>query len=170
MDIQTAKYWFTKTSVLTRQRKCKKEKQEVLDQTQYLASSSSLPQRLWHIIHQIDKIPGCKVCKSPVSWDRRYKHYKKYCGSPKCPNSDPDIIKKKLSNTDVKAAVKKRQQTNKQKYGHSNYLASDKGKQDVQIAFDNQTTEQKNKRYNTVKKSRLQTQRTKYGVDNILLT
>lgn len=167
MDIKTALYWFDKTNILVRQIKFKHEKQEVLDQTQYLPHNASMPQRLWHIIHQTEKIPGCKICQSPVSWNRRLTQYKTYCGDPKCPNIDPDVIERKRAKLDYKEITKKRQQTCKEKYGHTNYLASEAGKIVVKDSFDTQTPKQKKQRYNKATQSRQKTIKEKYGVNNI---
>lgn len=167
MDKETALNWFNKTNVLSRYSKFKREKQEVINQTDYLPKSASLPQRLWHIIHEITDIPGCKTCQKPVSWDRRFKRYKTYCGNPKCPNVDPDIISQKQSKTDYEKAAQKRHETCIKKYGHSNYLASEQGKQAVKRAFIAQTQSDKKKRYEKVANSRTKTLQDKYGVSNI---
>lgn len=120
--------WFPRTRELTKNKNNRELCKQVFQETSFLPVNASTPQRLWHIIYQTSSVPLCKMCVSQVSWDKRYKQYKTYCGSPKCVNNDPDIKRTKQINTNYKAAVEKRSNTNLVKYGHSNFLASSKGK------------------------------------------
>lgn len=137
MNPETAQQWFNNTSQLTRKKIYVSIVNEIKQQTKFLPQNSSLPQRLWHIINQTQTIPQCKTCKADVSWDRRYKKYKTFCGNPKCPNIDLDIITNKIQKTDYTSATLKRKNTNLARYGHSNFLASDIGKQQIQISKEN---------------------------------
>ena len=142
-------------------------KQLFIVETDFLPPTSSMPQRLWHIINATHTIPKCKTCgDSNVSWDRRYKHYKQFCGNPRCVSTNPDIINQKRLNTDYKSAVNARQQTNQSKYGHTNYLCSDVGKKQIKVAYDTQTNKQKKDRYQRTTDQRLSTIQQKYNVNN----
>lgn len=159
MDTEEAKYWFDKTSELSKFNKHKSIVNQIKQQTEFLPNNSSLPQRLFHIIHQTDNIPGCKTCGDPVSWDHRYKRYKTYCGDPACPGKDPDIIQQKKEKTDYTSATEKRKQTNLERYGHTNYLATEKGKEQTKHFL----VEYKDK----LKQVREHTCLEKYGVKNV---
>jgi hypothetical protein len=165
MDCTEAQHWFNNTTELSKFKKHKQLVVDIINQTDWLPVSSSLPQRLWHIINSTTTIPSCKTCQVvPVSWDRRYKQYKIYCGNPACPNLDPVITHQKKLHSNYTAAVSKRQQTNISKYGHTNYLASDSGKQ--------QTHTTKQEKYgddyiHQEKETREATCLQKYGVKNV---
>lgn len=164
LDKQTAIEWFSNTRDLVRLKSLRSVYQELIDQTQYLANDASAPQRLWHVIEGTDMTPGCKTCKAPVSWDRRAKQYKTYCGNPRCPNVDPDIIVKKQAAIDKEASLIKRQRTNLQRYGVENYLTTTQAKQLAASARevarqDPAVIEQ----HSTRLRERI---KTKYGVDN----
>jgi hypothetical protein len=116
--------WFDRTRELSKLKQHKPQVKEIIKQTQYLPTNSSLPQRLHHIITEIKTLPTCKLCNSPVSWDRRYRRYKTYCGKKVCVSSDPDIVAIKKQNTNYKESVDKRRATNLNRYGVTNYLAS----------------------------------------------
>ena len=134
MTKEEALKWFDNTRDLSKQSKHKVKLTELLTDTSYLPEKSSLPQRLWHIINSTTEIPGCKTCGSSVSWDRRFKRYKTFCGNPRCPNIDPDVVERKIKKVDFGAAKRKRQLTNLDRYGHTNYLASSVGKEDARKA------------------------------------
>lgn len=127
INIEQACEWFDNSATLVKSNKYKTVVADIINQTSFLPNDVSLPQRLYHIINNTSTIPGCKTCSKPVSWNRRYKRYNTYCGNSACPNHDPDVIAKKLEHTDYNKATKKRQQTNIERYGVSNYLASQQG-------------------------------------------
>ena len=129
---EEASNWFLKTTELSKFSKNKPIVIQIIEQTSFLTEPVSLPQRLWHIINDSVNIPICKICNNPVSWDRRYKIYKTYCGNPKCVNNDPDVINKKKQNSNYQEQKINRQKTCLEKYGHTNYLASDLGKQRIE--------------------------------------
>jgi len=169
MDIETAKFWWKTSSLLVRKKEHAHIKNDVITSTDFLPENSSMTQRLWHIIHATQEIPGCRTCGDKVSWDRRNKEYKKYCGNPRCPNIDPQIIEIKKNKTDYDKAAKKRKETNLEKYGTTNFLASDLGKSKVRQKFNDQPTEKKKQRYKTATETRKETILKKYGADNISL-
>lgn len=159
-----AQEWFNNTRELTKRKEHRQTLDTVLRITNFLGDAASLPQRLWHIIHQTENIPGCKMCESQVAWDRRYKRYKTYCSNPKCPNTDPEILQAKTTKTNYAAAVSKRQATNQAKYGHTNYLATEQGKTKAIISKkrvygDDYATQEREKREATML--------ARYGVRNI---
>ncbi len=99
----------------------------IRQQTSFLPSNAVYRQRLWHIMHDTTQTPGCKTCGKPVSWHPEKHHYKTFCGNPRCPNIDADVLANK-QRPDPSIAVAKRRKTNMQRYGASNYLASSEGK------------------------------------------
>lgn len=131
MTDEEAKNWFNNTRALSKEKQHRAAHQDVILSTSYLPECSSLPQRLWHIIHNTKVVPGCKICSTPVSWDKRYRLYKTYCGNPQCPNVDSVVNDKKRAHTDYNTSKSRRQQTNVNRYGHTNYLASTTGRIDA---------------------------------------
>ena len=128
---EQAAQWFDNTTVLQKFKANRSIVTTIKEQTSQLPEQASLPQRLFHIINGIHDVPLCKTCTTAVSWDRRYRKYKTFCGNPKCYKSDPDVIKRMLaSRTEegTRRSVDKRRATNISKYGTTNFLASDAGK------------------------------------------
>lgn len=76
--------------------KTKKYKQIVND-TAYLSTSSSIRQRLWHLKHNTSKIPTCAQCDSPVRWEKDTQQYRTYC-SIQCQGSS-DVVKSNRKQT-----------------------------------------------------------------------
>lgn len=148
-------------------------KQQVIEQTNFLPTNSSLQQRLWHIIHG-DNLPICSApsCSILVKWKTDKKQYNKYC-CVQCASKDPIKVQSgmlwKQSPQMLIAATKKgtqaRKITNLNKFGHTNYLASAQGKHSTQQYrllhpyTQNDITQRTNKR--------ISTWQLKYGVQNI---
>jgi hypothetical protein len=103
------------------------------------------------------------MCPDIVSWDRRFRQYKTYCGNPRCPNTDPEVTAIKKSKSDYEQQRLTRQQTNLRKYGHTNYLASSSGKIVASANRPNPTHQQRKSR----KEHRENTIVSKYGVQNV---
>lgn len=99
-----------------------------------------------HIINNgITITPTCPICGKHTKWLVALKRYADHC-SLKCSNNDEKVQDKarQSASLTVSDAAAKRKQTNLERYGHTNYLASEQGK-------------------NTI----TETLRNKYGVDNI---
>lgn len=127
---EVAQEWFLKTTELRRFKKHREFVKQIEEQTKFL-ETDMLPQRLWHIIHQTEDNPKCKTCREgDVNWDHRHRQYKTYC-SRRCWMTCPDVQKKVehiwQDPEMVEQRRKKRQQTNLERYGHTNYLASREG-------------------------------------------
>ena len=134
MDKHAAEHWWSRARDLVKSKSNRSTLADLITQTEFLGDGASVPQRLWHVINETTVVPGCKTCSAPVSWDHRYKTYKKYCGNPRCPGVDPDIIAKKLSAADSAASVKKRRATNLERYGVTNYLCAPAGRSQAATA------------------------------------
>lgn len=64
--------------------------QELLHATDYLPSTATVKQRLWHIIHETP-VPKCKICnKNNVTWNKNKQCYNEYCDIS-CRNKDPQF-------------------------------------------------------------------------------
>ena len=104
-------------------------------------------QIIWHLLHNIDKIPTCIECNNQVKWSTK-SDYQNYC-SVKCSNSS-DNIKNKKKQTLIK------------NYGVDNPNKSEKIKNKIRktkiILYDNEN-------YNNRKKAQ-QTCLERYGVDH----
>lgn len=89
----------------------------------YYDDSDSISETVYRIVHNIDTHPVCKICGKPIKFKNRFA---KYC-SPKCRNTDPEIIAKNSAGVSksLKAAYlergeeikKKRAETLKINYG-----------------------------------------------------
>lgn len=159
---QQAIEWFNKTRELTKFKKHKPLIADIIHQTTFLPNNSSIPQRLWHVVNTTSEIPKCKMCPTNVSWDHRYKKYKTYCGNPVCVGSDPEIINNKKLHTNYNASVLKRQITNLERYGVTNYLATDQVIQRNKILSSAISKEQHKHRA----EQRSKTLMSLYGVEN----
>jgi hypothetical protein len=169
IDIDQLHSWFVNSSQLARnKKKYAAELQKITAATSFLPNTPNtrLPQRIWHILQHTNIRPRCK-CSTFVSWDHRYKKYKKFCGNRKCYMSDPSVRSKINTSRNSHQSNIKRQQTCLDRYGHTNFLATTTGKVVVKQSFDSMTPEKKLERYSKVKRSRDQTIKNRYGVDNI---
>lgn len=66
----------------------------IVEQTQYLKSTATLKQRIWHLNTKTTEPPRCCECASSVSWDVDNQQYRRYC-STKCASSSKDTIHKR---------------------------------------------------------------------------
>lgn len=156
---EQATYWFNNTRALTKEKVNRSLLTQIINETSFLPTAASAPQRLWHLINNTNVVPMCKMCDTHVSWDRRFKTYKTYCGSPKCVNTDPSIVERKRAQTNYDSAKIKRQQTNVERYGHTNYLASPNSQFDRYTPNTEEYFERAKKRKETLLSTR--------GVENI---
>lgn len=158
---EEAAQWTNNTTELNKHHKHNQFVADIKHQTSFLRSDASLPQRLWHISQEISAVPKCKVCISKVSWDRRLRKYKTYCGSPKCWTNDPDIIR---AEPDQEIANGKRTNSIMARYGVTNYSLLPENKKVISNAVKkyNQdlSSEQKQKRHQQI----IQGIYNKYGV------
>jgi len=103
------------------------ELKRIKEQTSFLPSNTQPNARYYCIINNIQNHPTCKTCQSPVGWTRLMsKGFKQYCNT-RCKNLDPTqqakmkegIVKKYgIDNVSkVRSVVKKRSETNQQRYG-----------------------------------------------------
>lgn len=75
----------------------------LIAKTNFLQPNATVPQRLWHLEHNIQEQGKCKICGKLTSWNYKTKQYREFCSST-CSSKDNDVLKK-------------REQTNLQKYG-----------------------------------------------------
>lgn len=95
---------------------------------EYYPDSESIQETLDRIVHDIDVRPVCKMCGSHLTYNKS-NGFPTYC-SPKCKNSDPDMIKKnaegvsralkKKYSEDKESIINKRKNTLKEKYDTDN--------------------------------------------------
>ncbi len=159
--------WFVNCSPLSKGRKKYVAEIAEIEKSTSFLKQASLPQRIWHLIHNTTAVPLCTACTSIVSWDHRHKEYKRFCSNRRCYLNDPTVRAKITQNRNHAHATQNRKTTCLKRYGHTNYLASQIGKETVRRSFDLQTSEQKKFRYDKVVNTRLKTCKRKYGVDNI---
>ena len=62
--------------------------------TPFLPQSATLQQRGWHILNDVNTVPLCPICNTPVKFQRTNK-YSKYC-SIKCSKQDLTTMVKKM--------------------------------------------------------------------------
>jgi len=105
----------------------------IVKNTQFLDKETALPQRVHCYLNDIFSAPKCNVCNKEVKYNSNT-GYQKYCGNS-CRFKDMENIHRKIKTTNI------------EKYGTSNFLASESGKQKI-------------------KKTNLQ----KYGVENYTQT
>lgn len=86
----------------------------ILEYNTFLVEDHPLPVKIYNYIHNIDKQPTCKHCSMPVKYNSN-KNWLTFC-SIKCRSHDVDVLAK-------------RKATNIIKYGATNFLASEQGKQ-----------------------------------------
>jgi hypothetical protein len=89
--------------------------------TNFLDNKSSLPQRMWHIMHDYDKKYICNnpICKNDTKFNTFNKGYRRTC-SIKCAQFDPQTINKIKS-------------TNMSRYGNEYGLGSEDIKKKIKI-------------------------------------
>ncbi|MGZ8924254.1 MAG: DUF7487 domain-containing protein [Nitrososphaeraceae archaeon] len=136
MQKEEAIYWQQHCNDLNLSKKHSHIKKEVIEHTSFLPMKSPLQQRLYHIIENSYVTVKCsnESCDNQVKWDTSLKQYKKYC-CLRCSYTDPVKIQKsqawKQDPEKFKHANKKglesRQKTNLERYGHTNFLASEPG-------------------------------------------
>lgn len=106
--------------------------EEIINQTYFLPKNSIMPQRAWHIINDNLQILVCSICNEhPLTWHKSINGYSQTC-STKCSaikqfgekQQDMRTVKQKQ-----KDEIEKRRNTNLERYGHINVLASNKVKQ-----------------------------------------
>lgn len=69
-------------------------KKAIHDNTTFLPSSSSLTQRVWHILNKTELIPTCSECNKELEWNQWKTQYKNFC-SRSCATKNPLTRKKK---------------------------------------------------------------------------
>lgn len=104
---------------------------ELINRTFYLNDDCSIIERLYHIKHDLYKIPICSVCNKNLKWNIKFSKYYT-CGNVKCfyklnPEKD-DNRRKKISEAqknfsdDKKKDIRKKiEKTNMDKYGVDSY-------------------------------------------------
>ena len=142
------KYYGTKTKI------SKKDKEEIKTLTSFLPLDVKIKQRLWHIKHQTDKIPKCKICKEETKWSNS-KEYQTYC-SVKCMSNDTEI-------------KQQRKQTNLEKYGVEYASQSLEIKQKVKETCINRYGVSNVRQTEQVKQKNINTKKEKYGTGNNLV-
>lgn len=65
----------------------------IKENTDILPEDASIKERVYFIENQLVEIPKCKICKSPVSFDKGINEYRVYC-SKKCQYTDKNLYKK----------------------------------------------------------------------------
>jgi hypothetical protein len=66
----------------------------IVFQTPFLPQTATIPQRAWHIVHEVNTVPVCSICGEFLKFQKTNK-YSSYC-SVKCSRKSPDVHKKKL--------------------------------------------------------------------------
>ena len=128
------------------------EYRKIKELTSFLPASAFIKQRLWHLINETTKNPGCKICGKPVKWNDTVKEqaYRTYC-SHKCQHNDPAMreLKNKIEQEKYGSkrehSVEKMKKTCLERYG-------------VEFAIQNEECKQKQK----------QTVYERYGVENVI--
>lgn len=133
-------------------------------------------EKLYRYVHNISKSPVCKVCGSPVKFEKYTTGFRQYCCN-RCATKDPDRIKKMeqtcLKRYGVKnarqceAIVDKAKQTNLKRYGGENpsqsQLIKDKKKQTAVEHYGVENPSQSTEVIAKIKQSHID----KYGENNI---
>jgi hypothetical protein len=91
---------------------------------------------IWLVLNDIKSIPTCE-CGKQTNWNVAKKQYNKFC-SNRCARLSEvtkSKTKKTLSCIDKKAILIKRQNTNREKYGHTNFLVSSLGREKIKQSF-----------------------------------
>ena len=115
---------------------------EIVSATEFLGESPLPKQRCWHILNESYERPVCKYTGDLVAWQGS--RYREFNGKGSN-NSDPleqnrrkDLFLSKYGVVNPAQASEcrlKQEQTNLERYGHTNYLASSKGIQDVKNSW-----------------------------------
>lgn len=77
----------------------------IIQKTSFLPRTANIRERLWYIETNSTTPPKCKMCNSPVAWDKNTQAFRTYC-SGRCQGEDPTIIIKRESTTFKKRGVK----------------------------------------------------------------
>lgn len=73
----------------------------IMFQTPFLPQSSTIQQRAWHILHEMNTVPVCPICGESLKFQKSNR-YSSYC-SVVCSRKSPEVHAKKLK-TEVKKA------------------------------------------------------------------
>lgn len=110
----------------------------IILQTPFLPETATLQQRGWHILHDVNSVPKCPVCKGMLKFQRTNK-YSKYCSYACIANSDETKSKKsativeKYGSVDLyqKQKTEKYKKTVLEKYGVENPFQSEEVKEKI---------------------------------------
>ncbi len=122
------------------------------EETNFLSSSASARQRLWHIEHNTIEPPTCKICSNFVKWHILTRKYQTYCSS-KCAHNDVELKEK----------VK---QTNQKKYGVDWNIASCQSRHKRQQTCIRRYGIDNPMKLSIVQQKQKQTMLTRYGVSH----
>lgn len=116
-------------------------KQNLFTQTSFLPIEATILERIYCIRNSITSLPVCKVCNSPVSFNRGKKTYNTYCPNTKtksCASKDGTLQKQRtqtlidrygVDNPSKNAQVReKTKNTNIRRYGGETPISSDEVK------------------------------------------
>lgn len=104
------------------------ELQEIHDLTNQL--DATIVNRCWHVVNDIYTIPACVVCNKPTKFKGFSEGYYRTCSQP-CSTRDPLRNEKIRANTDHSSKSAKAKATNLERYGVSNFMASEAGKAQI---------------------------------------
>lgn len=106
----------------------------IKENTGILPEDASIKERVYFIENQLSEIPKCKICNSPVSFDKGNNEYRIYC-SKECQYKDTslykDIVAKKKELYGNGNNFKKITETNIKKYGVIVPIQNDQIKQKI---------------------------------------
>jgi len=130
---------------------------ELLELTKYLPTDSSISERIYNILNNIDVQSLC-ICGDTLPFIKISKGYKTSCGNKECKSRTRSNINKESSKKiDWGESINKQQKTNLQKYGYVSNLASPKEREKHKVILKEltgyehplQNPESKKKRHNT---------------------
>lgn len=103
-----------------------KTKNWLKKETPFLPQNALPKQRLWHVLHNTEQAPKCKMCDNDVRWETaasfENQQYNQYC-CRQCSLSDPNRMQKKLATELIRygkgrvSIVNKIKKTNQERYG-----------------------------------------------------
>lgn len=137
----------------------KEEHIALIEFTNFLPTNASLRQRIWHLLNNKNSVLLCsniENCTEIVKWNTTTHKYQQFC-SNKCTHQGGNLLQK-------------REETNLQKYGHTNFFGSIEGKQKIkERIFDIYGVNHPLKSEEIVNKLKATNQK-KYGTNSFLST